>query len=348
MQRSTMNSVARETIFKPGQLVKLANGHTARVIKPSYKGDLKARVRDGYADLEGSDILPSWAAEDLDYDACVRAHRGTSWSPELRGYLHFNDYDADLAKVREVTDDEDFARFRKRYKAMYRDYLHSMSNVTSAFVTGGSGRNTARESKRSRWADNKRKALEAYLEKWLKPKNVSTAIFADDPDAVEKLEQKLAAAQAKQEKMKRVNKLYRAFKKKGEAALEGCELDEDLKELIRTFVPQYSWIKGPYAPYTLTNNSANIRRMKTRLEELKAAPTETLMKDSGVDGVELVENAELVRVQLKFSGKPPKETRTLLKKNGFRWAPSQDAWQRQLTDNGRRAAQRVLETLRAA
>ena len=35
------------------------------------------------------------------------------------------------------------------------------------------------------------------------------------------------------------------------------------------------------------------------------------------------------RVRLSFDGKPSAETRSLLKSNGFKWAPSQGAWQRQ-------------------
>ena len=38
-------------------------------------------------------------------------------------------------------------------------------------------------------------------------------------------------------------------------------------------------------------------------------------------------------------------TRALLKANGFRWSPSQGAWQRQLTENGKAAARRVLSSL---
>lgn len=37
--------------------------------------------------------------------------------------------------------------------------------------------------------------------------------------------------------------------------------------------------------------------------------------------------------QGKFDGKPPQEQREILKKHGFRWSPTQEAWQRQLTSN---------------
>ena len=49
--------------------------------------------------------------------------------------------------------------------------------------------------------------------------------------------------------------------------------------------------------------------------------------------VKLVENAEANRVQLIFPGKPSAEVRTKLKKSGFRWSPSEGAWQRQLNSS---------------
>ncbi len=52
-----------------------------------------------------------------------------------------------------------------------------------------------------------------------------------------------------------------------------------------------------------------------------------------------------MRVQFIFDGKPDEETRELLKANGFRWAPSQGAWQRQLTQAGKAAAERVKRAL---
>lgn len=48
-----------------------------------------------------------------------------------------------------------------------------------------------------------------------------------------------------------------------------------------------------------------------------------------------------------FDGKPDEAIRSTLKSNGFRWAPSQGAWQRQLTSNGKYALRKVIEELGA-
>lgn len=59
----------------------------------------------------------------------------------------------------------------------------------------------------------------------------------------------------------------------------------------------------------------------------------------------MVENAEVIRIQLIFDGKPEESTRELLKANGFCWSPRFGAWQRHLNDNGISAAKRVLKAL---
>ena len=65
-----------------------------------------------------------------------------------------------------------------------------------------------------------------------------------------------------------------------------------------------------------------------------------------VEGLRVVEDTQLMRIQLIFDGKPEPEIRSILKGNGFRWAPSQGAWQRQLNSNGQRAARRAIEEIR--
>ena len=61
-----------------------------------------------------------------------------------------------------------------------------------------------------------------------------------------------------------------------------------------------------------------------------------------VCGIRMVRNTALDRVQLVFPDKPDAETRSQLKKSGFRWSPREGAWQRQLTRNGVWAAQGFL------
>lgn len=100
----------------------------------------------------------------------------------------------------------------------------------------------------------------------------------------------------------------------------------------------------PFATYVLTNNNATIRKTRERLENLKKVK-EQGNRESENEFFKVVENTEIMRLQILFDGKPEPETRDILKRNGFKWAPSQGAWQRQLTDNAKYALKRVIESL---
>lgn len=65
------------------------------------------------------------------------------------------------------------------------------------------------------------------------------------------------------------------------------------------------------------------------------------------DGITYREDPEQMRVQLIFAGKPAEDVRAILKKWAFRWSPRNQAWQRQLTENGKHAARRAMQEIAA-
>lgn len=68
-----------------------------------------------------------------------------------------------------------------------------------------------------------------------------------------------------------------------------------------------------------------------KLEDKIAIPKDK--KEIVLGDLRILENAEDMRLQLFFSGKPEAEIIQILKKNGFKWAPSVGAWQRLLNNN---------------
>lgn len=137
--------------------------------------------------------------------------------------------------------------------------------------------------------------------------------------------------------MKKVNVYY---KKNGTCV--GCEgvSDELAAKLDENIKQAYSWDKQPFPSYRLTNNNAEIRRLKKRIENLTATQN-TEFVGWKFNGGEAVINEDKNRLQLIFDEKPSEEQRTILKSNGFRWAPSDKAWQRQLNHNAFYAANRI-------
>lgn len=167
-------------------------------------------------------------------------------------------------------------------------------------------------------------------------------IRSDDENAIEALEDKVQTLTALQEKMKAVNKYFRKHK-----TLDGCDLlDERQIENLRSSMGHYTWERQPYPPFELQNNLANIKRCQERLDGLRR------IKDKGTSEQDygfckVVENAEEMRIQILFDGKPDEAIRKILKGHGFRWAPSQGAWQRHLNNNGKYAAKTAIEKMKA-
>ena len=135
--------------------------------------------------------------------------------------------------------------------------------------------------------------------------------------------------------MKAVNAYYRKHK-----TLEGCaELTAEQVEKVKAAMSQ-DWRKDPvpFPSYLLTNNNANIRRVRQRIEELSSRSE---LAGWTFPGGEAKINEAENRLQLIFEEKPDANQRQELKSNGFKWAPSQGAWQRQLNQNAIRAAARI-------
>jgi hypothetical protein len=168
-------------------------------------------------------------------------------------------------------------------------------------------------------------------------------ISSDDPDGIEKLTEKLAKLEKDQALMTAANK---AARKQDKAALLALGFGEKHAEQVVT-VPSWGGKFRAFEPYQLSNNSARIRDTAKRISQLtRDAQAETKIIETD-HGFEIIENADANRVQVVFPGKPNEATRRVLKSNGFRWAPSEGAWQRMLNNAGRYAAQCVTRQIAA-
>lgn len=99
-----------------------------------------------------------------------------------------------------------------------------------------------------------------------------------------------------------------------------------------------------FAPYSLQNSNANIRRVEQRIRELERAAAAESREEEG-RGYTYREDTEENRIMFLFPGKPDDDTRQLLKGHGFRWSPTRKAWVRMLNNRGRYAAMCVRERL---
>lgn len=278
---------------------------------------------------------------DIPRSTAIAAFSGTSWTPEDRAdsilaeyqatletdYTNLAQY-ADTDEKRAILDDE-FVRYRDGYRKRYLAWLHSRSRCLSAAITGPANFPTARNSKSFRaemkrmqeYAEYRKRALDA-IEKRLRPE--LRPVMSGDADAVERLQEKIEKAERLQEKMRAANKL---LKRKAGPDREGLKAlgysDAMIAELL---MPDFCGRMG-YADFELTNNGANIRRMKERLEIIKQNQAIPETENESTNGITMTDCPAENRVRLAFPGKPDESVRTELKRHGFRWAPSLGVWQ---------------------
>lgn len=210
----------------------------------------------------------------------------------------------------------------------------------SILIAGGSGFNVRKKERQNAAADRNMQEWNEIQGILHKIRSVGTGgISGDDPNALNKLRAKLESLERLQNRMKAANSAIRMKDQaKGDAKLaEMGYSPSDIKELRS---PDFCGRIG-YPSYQLSNNNANIRRIRDRIEELEKRQESPAPDGWKFDGGEVVINTELNRLQIVLDDRPDADTKQALKSHGFRWAPSQGAWQRQLTDNAIHAAKAI-------
>lgn len=292
----------------------------------------------------------------INEDAARRAKEANSWSDYKEGaatatYRSMVDHAVEIAERQKARVSVEYhGKIDFLLDAYARKLAENLNRaneidarVPSVMIAGASNfpvgkkikQNAARDRNRSEYIE-----IQGILDK-IKSTGMG-GIMSDDKNAIGKLTAKVEVLEAEQERMKAVNAYFRKHK-----TLDGCpDLTEDERRSVER---GQSFHEAPYPGWALSNNNANIHRLKDRIAQLqkeaeRAAENAEATLEEG-NGYVLKENHEIGRIQFIFDGKPDDETRALLKSYGFRWAPSEGAWQRMLNDNGRRAAKEIRKVL---
>ena len=230
----------------------------------------------------------------------------------------------------------------------YNDYYRNEASCPSVMTCGPANfpvKKKNRQNSRRETLHNTWEYLENYLRKIEDILTCEQPIKSGDSDAIEKLTTKIERLEAEHKLHLEANRYY---KKNG--TLKGFDgLGEKEVAEIEDFIK-----RNPFSPPFFTNNeTANIRRYKERLEKLikekEAGTIEQPEADAENNGLfTVVENKEIMRLQILFDGIPPASARDILKRNGFRWSPKNEAWQRQLTDNARYTYKNIKGSLKDA
>lgn len=243
-------------------------------------------------------------------------------------------------------------------------YQHAGSRTLNWMITGRSKFPVARNEKRM---DTEYKRLGEYLDIAAKAPErairraraaMKAQLGAGGCAELElaDLRKRLEDREKLQAHMKGVNAVIRKHKLRGfDDAERLVELAREAGfHMVRSLAQQLltpDWGPAGYASYQLSNNNAEIHRLRDRVAQVEAklarienAPEEAPERE--VAGVRVIEDLADDRLRLMFPGKPAPDVIQLLKSRGFRWSPSNGAWQRQLTQNARWAAEAVLKQLK--
>lgn len=164
----------------------------------------------------------------------------------------------------------------------------------------------------------------------------SGGVSSDDPDAIEKLEARVAKLEDNHARMKSANALVRKQDRTGLAAAGYTE-----EEIEGLFTPDFAGRLG-FPSYAITNNSANIRRIRDRIAYLRKMSAQAALAPIVGQGWTITDDVDENRVLIAFDEKPDRTMLDALKAAGFRWSPTRNAHVRQRSNRAIWAAKHVL------
>lgn len=300
-------------------------------------------------------------ANDIPLDLAIAAHRGTSFVPEKRGQQEIAGYVAQLERDREFfaavvepnifllpAFEEAFTRYREGYAAKFRAYLSAKGRCVSTMIAGPANFNTGRARKSSDSADRAGEELIEFRNRGIKALRKivfpnESPIMSGDANAIDRLLLKMAEREAFQAEGKEINSAIREAKRHNENPITVLRARGIAAARCAELVKPDSLGRVGIPDYALTNNSAEIRRLRDRIKTLLAARnTPTTEEFHTETGIALVDAPEANRVRLKFPGKPSGEVRAELKAHGFRWAPIDGGvWQAYRNDRALAHAKKI-------
>lgn len=308
---------------------------------------------------------------DISQTIAERAFMNTSFSPEKRGVNVRVEYVEALledkikvqdeisksskrgAEVRQDFDimvDEWFKSHREKLCDCYNSWLHSHAKVASSFIVGPANFPVARNQKLSNYADAKLTAIDEFRKKSIKnilkfvlPYGDGSSIQIDDPNACDKIQNKISGLEKQREDMKAINKLIRAYFKNGSSEISSENLEEfknklrtefnlDENEIVYLLKPNYSGKITGFARWELQNLGANIKRYKKRIGEVEK--TNSVSIDHEFSNGIKVTISDDQKICIYFGFKPSEEIRNLLKEKSFKFSRNRNnAWVRKFTLN---------------
>ena len=278
-------------------------------------------------------------------ELAVRSGQMISMDPERWGEHMLDSLEIGLQEFLDKLPEEVRDDYEDRYIAKYKEWLYAQSRCFSQMITGAGGWNAAtiRRHEKTNAAEHAAyERLQAWCEKVIKRCNRQERLtgWAE----VERLQEKIDTLKESQEKMKAANKIIRSKKlAEVEKVDELMALGFNEQHALKLFEPDFCGRIG-FADYALKNNLAKIKDAEVLLKRHADMANK---EDKAIDYIwgTLRYDYSDERYRFIFNERPPREVIDMMKESGFKWSPSNNAWQRQITPNASYTTGRLLVKL---
>jgi hypothetical protein len=270
-------------------------------------------------------------------EAARRAYYWVSFNPEARGERTIKEFSAILEADLQELPEESRTDYQNKFERLFTTWLGALSRTASVAVTGPARFPVERNRKRQM---SEQKHYELFMQ-WRE--RAKKAILRNAGPAkthlseLDRYRAELASLKKSHELMKEGNRRI------SQAKRTGGNIDAYLTETFGIEPHMLDWTMR--FGFHLPNNLANIKRVEDRIKELekKQERTETVgvVVVPFADGVVEID-WEADRIRIKHDARPDAETIQKLKRNGLKWSPTNQAWQRQNTMNGRSTVRSLL------
>ena len=306
---------------------------------------------------------PAIASPDqMDARLAHDAYRGTSHVPEDRAARAARDYADDVnglygelwALAGSEHQRELLAFKMEEYRLGYLRHMNayhaSLSRVVSSMIAGPSNFPAARMQQRGEQAHNR---LTEFVEWRAKARAAIRKAILDARTEAEKEEAEWQALRrdltGSLSTIIRIDRGLECYTRSAFTNSISGKLERLAKggrvELVERAL---AWLRevnatGPKPVFTARHKVWTFGALARESAGHAAEPAARGRELIGSEGeIELWADREIDRVQLLFPDKPGDDVRARLKRSGWKWSPTNGAWQRQLTENGVRSGREFL------
>lgn len=303
-----------------------------------------------FKDWEVVEVAHPGYLEEYFKQACS-SYNLTSFSPDERGESDIASHEKELHEDLQSMPEQQRERYMENYKRYFSAMIAANSRCASAMITGPARFNTGRNEKA---CNSHAKSVTAFRE-WRER-------------ALEAIRKATEAAKPEEQRLEEEWQKVKAFIDDAASTIHGIDTGTARGYSRALFV---SNLAGRLSTYVNHGNVEIIDRAVARLREWNDKVKKPVVtarhsifkypelvrkvrekqqerasrenREIPFDGGKVVYNFEEDRLQILFDKIPDTDMRTTLKRNAFKWAPRNQAWQRQLTRNAEYAAGQVLK-----